>query len=1081
LIKKLVIEVENVPASLLSNLQRRDSALWVRTLPSVSPAESVVAFIGLPWRLVLMEDYYPFVVTGLQNADSISSSATRQRGFVQIIDTDPSRIELPQRCLPIYLLSGRKTASTSDSGFESRLRRLTMLEELRRSGIRELVIVSEDQLLPPELTELWAVGFRSALTFASDDPGSPDSVRDWLQRTTGISAVTFVRSKVSAFLEHTVEAYNAIYPPDRHVIRLRDRLAQVYQVDITELDEPERPIMEAYEVIEERDLKPIAPEDLTEGDFVSFFQDPYSSWRPYAAGLPWLRDPATVHHVLKCLEILNAVGPEASSIAYIASESGAGGTTLARALAWECARRGYPVLIAKDLPFVPEALPVANFLRRVHAAGTLQRNRDDGGELSEAGGSPGLYEVPWLVVFDTVHWQQRDAELVRFRDEMLRSGRPVCLLVVTASTLALSFYNSEIFKKVAELNHAIQRDETLALGHHLNRFLRRFHRERTDDEWLVFYREHTVRYLEGVAAFWVTLAFWIQGQYDLTESIQEWMYRSFKANANDAAVQQALLEIAALSTERIPLPERLLPPPKGEWPLSQLLDDARASFASLGLIRIAARGERYWALVHDVLGRFLITALFYDFAKRTELGFPDAQNAEHLRFLLLRQIAHKPLLGERPFRAIGEEFATSIFKIDPDHGRASFAPLWRDVLASLDAMPRSLRDTSRVFRHHTAVSRRRIATLDERSYGVTIDVRRDLLLRAIEDIQYALTSIKYEAGSEPNLNLFNSLANAYFDLAKLETVAGAPRERIEELKRLANDATRSAYDENPSNSFVIETYVKNLLLQAEEDQSGEAIARCIDALGILFSALGSSDAAYRASQLGTLADQALSLLFRKVPADMAAAEPTNARDVLVSAWVTLAKGRERWSESGLAAVPEADRQKALSALSHPAGRGNMQVIRLTYDLIATLHPYKYDEQLRLLDQLVVTAYRVPPQLRLDHAILLFQNSRHVEGEKAFRSLRQLWRESEQFVHIPERLRWLRSVDNTAVRVVHALVGSEQGHRAMARVQEFSQILVPFRPEEHGMRDVRPGTRFTCHVSFGHNGPFLRPVTAQPAS
>ena len=31
-----------------------------------------------------------------------------------------------------------------------------------------------------------------------------------------------------------------------------------------------------------------------------------------------------------------------------------------------------------------------------------------------------------------------------------------------------------------------------------------------------------------------------------------------------------------------------------------------------------------------------------------------------------------------------------------------------------------------------------------------------------------------------------------------------------------------------------------------------------------------------------------------------------------------------------------------------------------------------------------------------------------------------------------------------------------------------------------MRDYRAGARFASHVSFGHNGPFLRPVTAGPA-
>ena len=172
-----------------------------------------------------------------------------------------------------------------------------------------------------------------------------------------------------------------------------------------------------------------------------------------------------------------------------------------------------------------------------------------------------------------------------------------------------------------------------------------------------------------------------------------------------------------------------------------------------------------------------------------------------------------------------------------------------------------LRDTSRVFRHHTAVSRRRVAKFDENYYGVTKEERIVLLNEAIEDIRYALNSIDYRPGSESNVNLFNSLANAYLDLAELESEGGSPQERLRELRQLANDATRRAYAENPTNSFVIETYVKNLLDQS----SPEAIGNCIEALGIIFEALASADGVYRKSQLGELADRALAILFKQSP------------------------------------------------------------------------------------------------------------------------------------------------------------------------------------------------------------------------
>ena len=102
----------------------------------------------------------------------------------------------------------------------------------------------------------------------------------------------------------------------------------------------------------------------------------------------------------------------------------------------------------------------------------------------------------------------------------------------------------------------------------------------------------------------------------------------------------------------------------------------------------------------------------------------------------------------------------------------------------------------------------------------------------------------------------------------------------------------------------------------------------------------------------------------------------------------------------------------------------------------------------------------------------------MEGDRVFRDLRRLWRENEYFVEVPNRLRWLRDSDGETVKTVQATVGSDRDLRPMARVSEFQNLVAPFRSEELGLRDVRPGVRFSCHVSFGHNGPFLRPVTAR---
>jgi hypothetical protein len=104
---------------------------------------------------------------------------------------------------------------------------------------------------------------------------------------------------------------------------------------------------------------------------------------------------------------------------------------------------------------------------------------------------------------------------------MEKAGRPVCLLVVTGPQVGAALVNKRVSVQIAELNHIIKVEDARALGQHLNAFLAWHGRARPESQWDQFYEDHKVRYLDGVAAFWVALSFWIQGQFDLNESMQE--------------------------------------------------------------------------------------------------------------------------------------------------------------------------------------------------------------------------------------------------------------------------------------------------------------------------------------------------------------------------------------------------------------------------------------------------------------------------------------------------------------------------------------------------------------------------------
>lgn len=951
-----------------------------------------------------------------------------------------------------------------------------MLEELRRSGVRQLVVVGSANFKATNaLAEIWSTGFRSRLLVVDDRAEAKQQLEEWLEANGQGSIATIVSLSMGDFAKRLTSAFASSYEDEKLAVRQRDDAGAIRQVDLTGVDDPERPILDSYELILERNFASAGADELPEETFNAFFRGEANDWRAFAAGLPWIRNDNAWQGLQAQLRRLDSAGSSESRITYIASEAGAGGTTLARHLAFEAARAGYPTLVARELPFTPDPLPLINFLTRAK-----QRSDDlksEAPEFKEIEPDSRLYETPWLLVFDRIHWEFRDTELRRFLQELEQAGRPTCILVVTGPQKSLAYFDETRFKQLAELNHMLDQQETLKLGRHLNRFLRKYGKERPDWQWRNFQEAHSVRYLEGLAAFWVTLAFWLQAQYDLNDSIQDWVYRAFKNGADTPEVKKALLQIAALSSERLPMPESLIEQGSSAWPVPLLLDDRRSDLSPLGLVRISNAGRKYWAIAHDILGRLLINALFYDHAARNSLGLADARDAQHLRFLILQEISCNPTLGEASERDFGEEFATTVFKIDPDHGRSSWNHMWRDVLAALDNMPVALRNASRVFLHHTAISRRRIAWLDEVVYDVPEAEKVSLLRRAIEDITYALQSIDGVRGDEPDVNLYNSLANAYFDLARIRAGQGASAEEQAELRKLASDATRHAYEQSPSSPYVIETHVKSLIASAQESKE-TAPRYCIEALEIVYTAIRNDSNELRRHALAGLADSAVSILMASgAVASYNRGEPHSPTDVLVGAWIALATPFAGHAPESLNDVPAEVLAEALRKLDHPAAAGNAQAARLRYQLLVATAPLDFESQLLALDLLVATDYSLPPQLRLEYALLLFQQMRADEADRQFKALRRLWREADIFVHVPDHLRWLLMPHDGQLRVVTAIAAYDQGHRAMARVREFGRIEVPYRPQEFSVREHRAGTVFSAHVSFGHNGPFLRPINA----
>lgn len=999
-----------IPSPLISLLENRDCALWLCPVGGEPfDASELAKLCALPWSVVLSDISDADFIAKLETSEPLDDLLVRRRGLIHVVEADPSESVLPPRHLAVNLLNGRTGARTT--GLAAMTRRLTMLQDLRRRSIRQLVVVVPGRFqIPDDLSEMWADGYRTSLAFVSSDPTAAEVISKW-------------RAEHSAPLLDLIELDPTEFAQELRAeflrgrdgsiaYRIRDEKGGLHTIDGASLDDPERPVLGSYDLIGVEALTPLLPADLTAADVNTFFSDASASWRPFAAGMVWERDPAAWQKVRQSLRNLDKGGGEESRIFFLKSQSGAGATTFLRDLAWKAAAEGYPTLVARKGMMPLNGLEVANFIARLVNANYPQLDKSR------------IYEAPCLIVFDESHWDGRYLELVSFARELERSGRRVCILAATGPFVGLEILTERRFAELSYLSHEISSEQATSLGKHINRFLMPHGTDRSEAEWRSFYQASSVAEGQGIAAFWIVLSFWLQRQLDLGETLQSRIYGQFKRVAIDQNIRTALLRIAALSTVRTPLPDSLLPETT-DWPISDKLEDLRRELGLLGLLRIHTELDRSWALAHDLIGRLLLTGLFYDQEARISNGFGDAANPEHLRFLVLRSVSELPELGKASLRFFAEEFAVSIFKIDPAHGHGTLVLFWKEVLDALDKMPREFRTTSRTFLHHTAISRRRIAS-DPMLFSMGADDRVEILQRSVEDIVSAL-KLDSEFGDESDLNLYNSLAQALHDLAEAEEAAGLPDDRVSSTRHEAQEATKQAYALNPDNSFVVETYARTLLSEGRIDKS-LAASKALEVLNLAYSMMGRPGAEARMTALERLAERAFDLL-SSAGGSVDAAADSEGGAIARALWELGRTGSEVGGVRRLEDIPVENREAAASMLADEALLGNAQAVKLRYMLSVIDRPRSFDLQLELLQSLQDGGPAFTPQMELELAVLLFQRERSHEGDRLFLRLRRMWRRGQHFVEVPTRLHWLLDPMGSDRRQVRAKVSTNADGRS----------------------------------------------------
>lgn len=1058
--------------TLVNSILGRSAALWVgKSSCRDDHYEAALArLIRLPWSIVICEETSGSIADLIEQQEQGEATYVSRRGHIHCLASDPTRLSLPERSLPVYFINGIDGRSGDESSapgtFIGNRRRLNILAELISASPQRLVAIGgADGGLVGNIRELWSDPmFRPLLYLVSDAGAVTAPLGNWCRSEANAPSSQIIGVTATEFEASLAELMASVFVEDRIFVSIRNLKGASESYDLSSCDLPEQPLTAKYDIIRKSEIVPIMSNDLELEEITGFFDRSDASWRPYAAGLPWMRNHDAADEIERVLRDLHSERRSENGAFYISSEFGAGGTTMLRAIAHAIATRGYPVLVAKPVRFKPASTEVETFLYRAHKAILEQRSSS----LSQTTQDP---EVPWMLAFDAIHWSGREAEMRSFFREVASRKRKIVMLVVLNPPLGEEIRKFPQLKSLLACNHDISRDDAIALGRHINVFLEHHGRAKREQQWLKFWEDNRQDINNATAHFWIALEFWLKGVLDIGGSVKSLLFEQFKNLAIEPRLRLAILEVAALSVDRVAMPESMLPRPTAlSRPMSTVLDDIRADAPSLGLIRGHKGGQYVWAMSLTLLGRYLLDGVFDHRGYLEELGLGDVYRPEEMRLKLLGNIAVRRELGEPENRDLAVEFSQRILKIDKS-ASMDFLEYWREVLRILDSVDSRAARTNRMFIHHASISRRRIAM--DKMYGATLAERKDLLRRAISDLDYALGTLGPSSEDESDINLCNSLALAYYDLAQILIDEGGDEGEIRIFRDKAVELALRAEKENPSSPYVLETAAR-LLLQNAKYFKKEAVFNAVRALGYIYQAMQQDLDNDRQHQYTRMTDQALDVLKSQEGIDEISGlfNARNPLGYLARAWILITSDLDPEKVFDFKTIDRATLQNALAMLSDDRVEPNWMILRFRYDILRALKNVPFADQLKVLDDLKMSPYSMPLQMRLEYAILLHQVGRHHEAQREFYDVRIELKERDVYVVVPPDLTWLYDVDGVSIRVCEAKVERTGDYRSRAKVRELNSASVPFRPQDFGQKSMQPGHAFRCSINFGANGPFI---------
>src|SRR6266487_2964880 len=285
--KPQILERDQLTSDFARVILGRGTALWVITSPDASAVSQLGELIRLPWSMVVVESTSSALAQSVAKTDDVTDIFARHRGFVYLVASDPEKITLPKRCLPVYFINGRDDAKEPSErpgnvGFQAQRRRLNSLARLIEAQPDRLVVICDDDSFSfNDVIQLIGSSFHPLLTLISAKAIVLEKAKASYADVPVHRTATFISSELRDVLSTFLTAAKSLYAPFETKIRYRVDAKHHVELNISECDLIEDPVLGRYETVKIQDQLPAGENDLRREDLEQFFDKAHANWRPY--------------------------------------------------------------------------------------------------------------------------------------------------------------------------------------------------------------------------------------------------------------------------------------------------------------------------------------------------------------------------------------------------------------------------------------------------------------------------------------------------------------------------------------------------------------------------------------------------------------------------------------------------------------------------------------------------------------------------------------------------------------------------------------------------------------------------------